>query len=48
MLSYPAAPQFHAPAGLIIGRAEGPVVRATGIRYARAARFRPPTLEPPA
>lgn len=44
----PNAPRFHTPAGLIIGRADGPVVRATGIRYARAARFRPPEPEPPA
>ncbi|MDQ2795098.1 MAG: carboxylesterase family protein [Bacteroidota bacterium] len=48
MAPAPTPPRFHAPAGLIIGRADGPVVRATGIRYARAARFRPPTLEPPA
>ena len=41
-------PHFATPAGLIIGRADGPVVRATGIRYARAARFCPPTPEPPA
>ncbi|MFC6225760.1 carboxylesterase family protein [Hymenobacter artigasi] len=44
----PTTPHFHASAGLIIGRADGPVVRATGIRYARAARFQPPTPEPPA
>ena len=44
----PTAPNFHAPAGLIIGRTDGPVVRATGIRYARAARFCPPEPEPPA
>jgi para-nitrobenzyl esterase len=48
LLPYPAAPHFHAPAGLIIGWADGLVVRATGIRYARAARFQPPTPEPPA
>ena len=42
------APHFHTPAGLIIGRADGLVIRATGIRYARATRFRPPVPEPPA
>ncbi|MDO7848039.1 carboxylesterase family protein [Hymenobacter sp. M29] len=42
------ASHFTAPAGTIIGRADGPVLRATGIRYARAARFHPPTPEPPA
>ena len=44
----PTAAPFHAPAGTIIGRADGPVVRATGIRYARAERFRPPVAEPTA
>ena len=44
----PTAPHFTTPAGLIIGRADGPVIRATGIRYAQAARFGPPTPEPPA
>ena len=44
----PTAPHFHAPAGTIIGRADGPVLRATGIRYARAARFCPPEPEPDA
>ncbi|MBH8570938.1 carboxylesterase/lipase family protein [Microvirga sp. STS02] len=42
------APHFHTPAGLIIGRVDGPVVRATGIRYALAARFCPPESQPPA
>ena len=42
------SPTFHSPAGPIVGRADGLVVRATGIRYARAARFCPPTPEPPA
>jgi para-nitrobenzyl esterase len=46
--STPTALHFYTPAGLIIGRADGPVMRATGIRYARAARFQPPTPEPPA
>ena len=48
MLPVSTPPRFHAPAGLIIGRADGLVVRATGIRYARAARFGPPTPEPSA
>lgn len=42
------SPQFHAPAGTVIGRRDGPLVRATGIRYARATRFQPPVAEPPA
>lgn len=42
------APQFHAPAGTIIGWHDGDVVRATGIRYARAARFQFPVAEPAA
>ena len=44
----PTAPRFNAPAGTIIGWADGPVLRATGIRYARAARFCPPEPEPTA
>ena len=48
MQTSPTAPRFDAPAGLIIGWADGPVVRATGIRYARAARFGPPVPEEPA
>ncbi|GAB3849338.1 carboxylesterase family protein [Hymenobacter terrigena] len=48
MQSAPTAPHFTTPAGTIIGRADGPVLRATGIRYARAARFCPPEPEPPA
>lgn len=36
---------FDAPAGRIIGWRDGPVVRATGIRYARALRFQPPIPE---
>ncbi|PJJ54927.1 carboxylesterase family protein [Hymenobacter chitinivorans] len=39
---------FHAPAGHIIGRHDGAVLRATGIRYARAVRFQAPVAEPPA
>ncbi|MGY1650697.1 carboxylesterase family protein [Geodermatophilus sp. SYSU D01119] len=42
------APRFDAPAGTVIGRWDDGVVRATGIRYARAERFRPPVPEPPA
>jgi para-nitrobenzyl esterase len=44
----PTAPRFDTPAGTIMGRADGPVVRAMGIRYARAMRFCPPEPEPPA
>jgi para-nitrobenzyl esterase len=40
------APQFPAPAGLIVGWRDGAVVRATGIRYAHAARFGVPVAEP--
>ncbi|GAB2969128.1 carboxylesterase family protein [Hymenobacter coalescens] len=40
-------PEFDTPAGRIIGRRDGAVLRALGIRYARAARFRPPVPEPP-
>ena len=43
-----SSPQFHAPAGTIIGWRDGNLVRATGIRYARAARFQPPVAEPSA
>ena len=41
----PNSPQFHAPAGTIVGWCDGAVVRATGIRYARAERFQPPVPE---
>ncbi|WP_217705082.1 carboxylesterase family protein [Peristeroidobacter soli] len=37
---------FDAPAGRIIGWHDGRVIRATGIRYARALRFQPPVPEP--
>jgi len=40
------APQFPAPAGLIVGWRDEAVVRATGIRYARAKRFGIPVAEP--
>jgi para-nitrobenzyl esterase len=43
-----SAPHFRAPAGTIIGWRAGDVLRATGIRYARAGRFRPPVAEPTA
>ncbi|MGN6605658.1 MAG: carboxylesterase family protein [Jatrophihabitans sp.] len=42
------APRFVAPAGEFVGRRDGEVVRATGIRYARAARWAVPQPEPPA
>ncbi|UOQ53094.1 carboxylesterase family protein [Hymenobacter cellulosivorans] len=43
-----ASVHFHAPAGHIIGRHDGAVLRATGIRYARAVRFQLPVAELPA
>lgn len=39
---------FDTPAGHVIGWRDGSVIRATGIRYARAGRFQPPVPEPPA
>jgi para-nitrobenzyl esterase len=42
------APSFDTPAGRVVGWQDGRVVRATGIRYARAHRFQPPVPEPPA
>jgi para-nitrobenzyl esterase len=47
-MSVKASPQFHAPAGTIIGWLDGAVLRASGIRYARAARFQFPVAEPAA
>lgn len=47
MTSTISTPTFHPPAGTIIGRRDGAVVRARGIRYARARRFQPPEAEPP-
>lgn len=41
------SPSFDTPAGRIIGWRDGSVVRATGIRYARAGRFQPPVAEAP-
>jgi len=38
--------RFEAPVGEIIGWRDHGVIRATGIRYARAARFERPTPEP--
>ncbi len=38
--------RIETPAGVFLARSEGDVVRATGIRYARADRFRPPVAEP--
>jgi para-nitrobenzyl esterase len=40
------APSFDTPAGHIVGWQDGRVIRATGIRYARAGRFQPPIPEP--
>ncbi len=42
------APTWRCAAGTVIGRRDGEVVRATGIRYARAARFHEPVAEPSA
>ena len=41
-------PTYLCAAGTVIGFSDGDVDRATGIRYARADRFRPPLPEPPA
>lgn len=38
----PTAPRWDAPCGRIIGWRDGPVDRATGIRYANAGRFERP------
>lgn len=40
-------PAWSTPAGEIVGRRDGGVLRAGGIRYARAARFAPPVAEAP-
>lgn len=42
------APSFRCAAGEFVGWIDGDVVRASGIRYARAERFGPPVAEPPA
>ena len=39
---------FRCPAGEFVGWVDGDVVRASGIRYARAERFGAPEAEPPA
>ncbi|TGE28439.1 carboxylesterase family protein [Hymenobacter metallicola] len=44
----PSLPHFLTPAGRIIGWRDGTVVRASGIRYARAERFQFPEPEPAA
>lgn len=41
-----STPRWSAPAGEIVGVADGDVLRARGIRYARAGRFERPTPEP--
>ncbi|WP_350359402.1 hypothetical protein V8F66_14125 [Vreelandella sp. SM1641] len=41
------APRFTTPAGEIVGWRDKGVIRASGIRYVRAQRFRTPTDEPP-
>lgn len=41
-------PTFDAPAGVFAGWRDGPVLRASGIRYARAERFEPSVAEPDA
>ncbi|MFE0751693.1 carboxylesterase family protein [Gordonia sp. NPDC058843] len=42
------SPTFDCPAGTIVARVDGQVVRATGIRYAHAERFEAPSPQPPA
>lgn len=44
----PPTTRFLTPAGEIVGWPDGDVVRATGIRYARAARFEAPQAASPA
>jgi para-nitrobenzyl esterase len=41
-----SVPAFETPAGHVVGWRDGGVIRATGIRYARASRFQPPIAEP--
>lgn len=45
-MSAPDAPRFDPPCGPVIGWRDGEVVRATGIPYARAARFERPAAVP--
>ena len=40
------APKFVAPTGTYLGRLDGDVVRATGIRYATSERFAAPVALP--
>ena len=42
-----AAPEFTCAAGVVRGWSDAGVVRATGIRYARAERYAAPVAEPP-
>lgn len=42
------APSFCCAAGTVIGRRDGDLLRATGIRYGRAGRFERPVAEPAA
>ncbi|WP_166851124.1 carboxylesterase family protein [Isoptericola sp. BMS4] len=41
-------PRWTCDAGTVVGRRDGAVLRASGIRYARAPRFGAPVAEPPA
>lgn len=41
-------PRWRCAAGTVVGRRDGDLVRATGIRYARAERYGLPVAEPPA
>ncbi|MBT9394918.1 carboxylesterase family protein [Hymenobacter sp. NST-14] len=44
-MPFPSVP-ISTPAGLLMGYRDGAVVRANGVRYARAERFEPPVDEP--
>lgn len=46
-ISQDSPPRFACPAGVVEGWVDGAVIRATGIRYARAGRFEVPVAEPP-
>ena len=46
-ISQDSPPRFACPAGVVEGWGDGAVIRATGIRYARAGRFEVPVAEPP-
>lgn len=43
----PDGPVWHTPLGPVVGWRDGPVDRATGVRYATAERGRPPVAVPP-